>query len=619
MTDGPSGGFSLNHLIALNFDNLCTPVIKLKELAADQPAPSHGCGFAWYPNDDYAAVVIKDHAGGGAQTLTQAMTDWSHFRSTMFLCKVKGAAQRHTQHDAQPFRRSFAGRDWLLLHNGSLDKEGLSRLYDKDSHFLEPLGNTDSELAFCYLLDRFQSNRWKQINEVDGPTLLKWMEQLDTVGSADILLSDGRSLVVYRSKNPTNMNLAYARFSPANRPAHLESDSVQLDFSDSRDQYRTALMVTSAAFNQGNWQPLMPGQLIVARRGAILWNSHEDEAVITAQSPLAPVIPETQEKASFASQQVAQPQTTQTVINVKSITHAQDGTPLAYRLYDLHHETEYEYSKPVEHSTHTFRLHAVEDNVQEVLQATLEISVPGERLQFEDVFGNQSIQYTINQPYKILRVRSQARIKVYACPPDDFSSPLRNTSIPLVWMPWQRQMMLSYLLPPELPETQLRELTDFAMSFVERNDYNLLDTLQDMNKRIYEDFEYKQGETSVETTPFDVFASRKGVCQDFANLFICLSRLLGVPARYRVGYIYTGGNYENKLQSEASHAWVEVYLPFIGWRGLDPTNGCAVAQDHIRVACGRNYRDATPTSGTILKGGGDEGLMVQVKVTEVVP
>ena len=97
------------------------------------------------------------------------------------------------------------------------------------------------------------------------------------------------------------------------------------------------------------------------------------------------------------------------------------------------------------------------------------------------------------------------------------------------------------------------------------------------------------------------------------------SRLLGVPARYRVGYIYTGGNYENKLQSEASHAWVEVYLPFIGWRGLDPTNGCAVAQDHIRVACGRNYRDATPTSGTILKGGGDEGLMVHVKITEVLP
>jgi len=607
----------LNELIALNFDNLCTPVIKLKESAADPAA--HPSGFGWYPNDDYAAVVIKDHAGKGSQTLAQAMNDWSHFRSTLFLCKVRGATRRHTQHDAQPFRRSFAGRDWLFLHNGSLDKEGLSRLYNKDSHFLEPLGNTDSELAFCYLLDRFQSHRLKQINEVEGHTLLEWMAKLDTVGSADIIMTDGRSLVVYRSTKQTGMNLAYARFSPADRPETLDSASARLDFNDSRDQYRTALMVTTSTFNQGNWQPLMPGQLIVARRAAILWNSHADEEVTSAQSPLSPAHPDVQEKSPFDSQQVAQPQTTQTVINIKAITHTQDGTPLAYRMYDVLHQTEYEYSKPVEHSTHTFRLNAVEDNVQEVIQATLEISVPGERLYFEDVFGNQSIQYTINQDYKVLQIRSQSRIKVYACPPDDFSSPLRNTSIPLVWMPWQRQMMSSYLLPPELPETQLRELTDFAMSFVERNDYNLLETLLDLNKRIYEDFEYKQGSTSLETTPFDVFASRAGVCQDFANLFICLSRLLGVPARYRVGYIYTGGNYENKVQSEASHAWVEVYLPFIGWRGLDPTNGCTVAQDHIRVACGRNYRDATPTSGTILKGGGDERLMVHVQMTEVNP
>jgi transglutaminase-like putative cysteine protease len=104
------------------------------------------------------------------------------------------------------------------------------------------------------------------------------------------------------------------------------------------------------------------------------------------------------------------------------------------------------------------------------------------------------------------------------------------------------------------------------------------------------------------------------VCQDFANLFICLARLMGVPARYRVGYIYTGGGYENKIQSDASHAWAEVYLPWLGWRGFDPTNGVTASLDHVRVACGRNYRDATPTSGTIFRGGGVEKLTVNVRV-----
>lgn len=84
-----------------------------------------------------------------------------------------------------------------------------------------------------------------------------------------------------------------------------------------------------------------------------------------------------------------------------------------------------------------------------------------------------------------------------------------------------------------------------------------------------------------------------------------------------MGYIYTGKSYENKLQSDESHAWVEVYMPYVGWRGFDPTNGCLALQDHIRVACGRNYRDATPSSGTIFKGGGKETLSTGVKMTEI--
>ena len=211
----------------------------------------------------------------------------------------------------------------------------------------------------------------------------------------------------------------------------------------------------------------------------------------------------------------------------------------------------------------------------------------------------------------------KSRVKVYACPPDDHNPVMRRSQIPLTWMPWQRQMMLPYLLPPELPETQLRQMTDYAMSFVERNDSHLIDSLMDINKKIYEDFAYVPGITFLETTAFDVFSLRKGVCQDFANLFICLCRLLNIPARYRVGYIYTGGGYENKIQSDASHAWAEVYLPYIGWRGFDPTNGCMVAQDHVRTACGRNYRDATPVSGTIFKGGGTEKLKVEVQIREV--
>jgi transglutaminase-like putative cysteine protease len=182
-------------------------------------------------------------------------------------------------------------------------------------------------------------------------------------------------------------------------------------------------------------------------------------------------------------------------------------------------------------------------------------------------------------------------------------------------MPWQRNMLQPYLSPPELPESELLELLDYAMRFVARNDGNVLDTLLDVNDTIFREYKYLPGATTLGTTAFDVYAKRRGVCQDFTNLFICLARLIGVPARYVCGYLFTGPKDPNKRMSEASHAWVQVYLPDVGWRGLDPTNGVVTSTHHVRLAVGRNYLDATPTSGTLYLGGGGETLDVDVQVS----
>jgi transglutaminase-like putative cysteine protease len=158
---------------------------------------------------------------------------------------------------------------------------------------------------------------------------------------------------------------------------------------------------------------------------------------------------------------------------------------------------------------------------------------------------------------------------------------------------------------------------DYAMSFVRRNDYDIFETLLDVNATIFREYGYIPGSTNVFTTAFEVYERRRGVCQDFANLFICLARLLGVPARYTCGYIYTGPKNPNQVQSEASHAWVQVYLPEVGWKGFDPTNGILCQTEHVRTAVGRNYIDATPTSGTIYVGGSGEKLEVAVRMDPV--
>jgi len=602
-------------ILALSFDSVSSPSIKVK--LPEQLYGSHplGWGVAWYPNDNQAAIVKKDPAARGADVQIDALADWSNFRSTVFFCKAKGAASGYTHNETQPFSRSFAGQDWLFMHNGDLDKVRLAELHTDKSRFLEPIGKTDSELAFCFLLGKVMETEARKLFDVPHELLLSWFELLDQLGSADMCISDGVTLACYFGTQ-SQRRLYYSRIQPPDNTLNFSSDTMQMSLNDPRDTYRTGLVFSSSTFDEGGWTAMNPGQLIVASGGSIVWDSQPNNGQLAFSLPTPAVKPVSQDKKYFSSMQAEQAALYQAPSVGRTAIASPDSTRY-YRLFDLIHVTEYHYTEPVEHSTHTFRLQPQEDHIQELVSTQFRCSSPGEEIRYEDVFGNQSIYYSIHQPYTSLTISATSRIKVFATPADDHSLSRRKSSIPLVWMPWQRQMMTPYLLPPELPETQLQELTDYANSFVKRNNSHLMETLKDLNLSIYRDYKYVPGITSLNTTPFEVYMSRQGVCQDFANLFICVARLLGIPARYRMGYIYTGVNYENKIQSDASHAWAEIYIPYVGWRGFDPTNGCMVNQDHVRVASGRNYADATPTSGTIFKGGGTETLKVEVKLTEV--
>src|SRR5690606_9798242 len=157
----------------------------------------------------------------------------------------------------------------------------------------------------------------------------------------------------------------------------------------------------------------------------------------------------------------------------------------------VRHVTAYTYEEPVELSSHVVRLSPVQDADQRVLSHRLTVDPATPSSDFEDVFGNRARRMRLEKPYTKLEVLSESIVQVRQ--PPLLHSPQRRMTIPLVWMPWQRQMMLPYLLPMELAETQLRELSEFAMSFAERQDFDLVETLIDMNQTIYRDFAYVQG------------------------------------------------------------------------------------------------------------------------------
>jgi transglutaminase-like putative cysteine protease len=153
-------------------------------------------------------------------------------------------------------------------------------------------------------------------------------------------------------------------------------------------------------------------------------------------------------------------------------------------------------------------------------------------------------------------------------------------------------------------------LYELALELDVRRRDDPLTVLRDLNSDIHRIFDYSPKTTRVDSPIDEALSMRKGVCQDFAHIMITLVRHLQIPCRYVSGYLYRG---EGRSTGEATHAWVEAYLPDIGWVGFDPTNNTLTDERHVRVAIGRDYSDVPPTRG-VFRGKAESEMAVTVRI-----
>lgn len=573
------------NLFAMSFEGELAPSFELLCLQKGQKLPD-GWGIGYYPGGEASAPVLKEAAPPEGSIRSELIKAWEHLDSSLFLLHIRKATWgRNCDANTQPFKRTFGGRDWLMAHGGSLKR----RFALSAPNFFEPVGGTDSELVFCELLNRAVTYGQKSLGDIPPEVLRQWLVEINDHGSLSLVMTDGRDLVVYRDKRgETELHLWQVL--PPYQELAVGDEDLAIDLTKRDIKARKGVLVASNALvglSPGvtpKFRKLEPSELVVIRQGAVTAELRE---------PLRPTTsrPESVTRIPVARPKEVQPQT-----------------------YDVLHKTTYRYVKPIERSTHLFRKEPMQDRLQKVLSHELTVSVDGASRDYDDVFGNRCRRVHLERPFTELTITARSRVEVLDLDPFGEGRIRERSTIPLTWMPWQHAMLQPFLLPPELPESELRELWDYAMSFVERSDYDLLDTMLDINASIFKEYAYKPGTTTLATTPFEVYTARRGVCQDFSNLFICLARLLGVPARYVCGYVFTGPKHQNHRMGEATHAWVQLYLPELGWRGFDPTNGTVTQTEHIRTAVGRNFIDAAPTSGTIYIGGAGETLEVDVRV-----
>ncbi|MFO0901396.1 MAG: transglutaminase family protein [Pirellulales bacterium] len=286
-------------------------------------------------------------------------------------------------------------------------------------------------------------------------------------------------------------------------------------------------------------------------------------------------------------------------------------------LYDVTHRTTYRYSDPVSLAHNQAHLAPRTTINQTCMRSDLKIEPqPVVADVWRDYFGNNVHYFTLEEPHLELTVTATSLVEVR-----EPQAPAAATT-----PPWEA--VRARLAAPTDADTQDAAQFVFESTYIRRtpevHDYaivsfppgrTLLAGALDLTQRIFQDFQYRPGVTSVHTSTTEVLAQRQGVCQDFAHVQISCLRSLGLAARYVSGYLLTDPppGQPRLIGADASHAWVSVYCPGAGWLDFDPTNNQMPRLRHVTLAWGRDFADVSPVRGIFL-GGGRHSVHVSVDV-----
>ncbi len=262
----------------------------------------------------------------------------------------------------------------------------------------------------------------------------------------------------------------------------------------------------------------------------------------------------------------------------------------------IHHSTLYRYDEAAHRVVQALRLWPISSVGQVIHQWQVEID--GHRLQptCRDGFGNSAATHTVDRAIDSVRVIVNGDVETR-----DLHGIVGDTGD---------------LLPPAfyMSATELTATDEAIQALAKRaaastEDKDSVARLHILSTAVRDAIDYRPDQTHSQTTAAQALSAGAGVCQDHAHVLIAAARVLGFPARYVSGYLCADiGNVP-----AASHAWAEVHVPDLGWVGFDAANRLCPDERYLRVAVGRDYRDAAPVRG-VRRGGGAETMEVRVTV-----
>jgi transglutaminase-like putative cysteine protease len=274
-------------------------------------------------------------------------------------------------------------------------------------------------------------------------------------------------------------------------------------------------------------------------------------------------------------------------------------------ILEVQHETHLSYSALVTESIAEARMEPPSDAAQTCRSFALSVTPQTDVFRYRDGLGNTVHHFNLLQAHREVRILAASIVETHPRTLDPLAVridyPLDLSAVDLDILDFLKMdgpVRPTPRLNPLLEELRPTEAATVGELVLRVADY------------IYSHFEYAPAVTLAHSPIDDVLQQGKGVCQDFTHLMIAILRSFGVPARYVSGYIHR----PNK--DSQSHAWCEVWLPGLGWLGIDPTNNCRVNDHFVKVATGRDFTDVPPNKG-IYRGEALERIFVRVETREL--
>lgn len=262
------------------------------------------------------------------------------------------------------------------------------------------------------------------------------------------------------------------------------------------------------------------------------------------------------------------------------------------------HETAYQYETPASSAIEILRLTPRNHDGQYIVRWRIELDHDCRLDPFEDAYGNLAHAFTVDGPVNRLTIRVEGEVET-----QDSHGVIRGST---EHFPPSLYLRTTQMTAPDAA------IAEFAESAAKSAHGDPLKTMHELVARIYEGFVFDADPNAPAMSAAECMALKRGVCQDYAQVFIAAARYLKIPARYVSGYFH---RVDGITRQEAGHAWTEACIPTLGWVAFDPANGISATDQHVRVAVALDSLGAAPVRG-LRFGGTGETLSVAVQVEQ---